>query len=33
MTASEFYILILFVIAPFFLYALAFIAGLILGGE
>lgn len=33
MTESEFFIIVILVIVPFLLYSLAFIAGLILGGE
>lgn len=33
MNESEFFIILMLVIVPFILYALAFIAGLILGGE
>lgn len=33
MIGTEFYIIILFVVVPFVLYALGFISGLILGGE
>lgn len=33
MTGTEFYIIILFVVVPFFLYTLSLVAGLILGGE
>lgn len=33
MPESDFYILVIFVLAPFFLFGLAFIAGIIIGGE
>lgn len=33
MSESEFFIIVTLVIVPFFLYALGFISGLILGGD